>query len=84
VSQAHGLDCLLFGATASKPRGKEVEAPDELTFSTGSGGPKLDFVHFQLTNRRPKTSAQEENEGLKPHQDQEVMWEKSADPRDAA
>ena len=34
----------------------------------------------QLTNRWPKLIAQEESEGLKPRQDQWVMWKKSPGP----
>jgi hypothetical protein len=40
VSQARGLDSLLFVTTAFSTRGEEVEVPDETTIGVGIGGPE--------------------------------------------
>ena len=46
--------------------------------------PLSSTLYISLSNRRPKQAEQESNGGLKPHQDQWVMWEKSPGPTDAA
>src|SRR5258706_3132905 len=43
----------------------------------------LDFVHCFISNRQPWPSDRGSNGGLKPHQDQWVLWKKRNPPRSA-
>src|SRR6266852_4343514 len=42
--------------------------------------PKLDFVHCFISNRQPWQNDRGSNGGLKPHQDQWVLWKKRSSP----